>query len=244
MIGKEDCSKNVDKNHTIISSFLGHKGRCFDTRLSHDYNSFISASEDGCAKIWSLQNKKCLFTLKHNDKCEVLRSAFVTDTIVCTGGSDGKVIIWKRNESDNLFVKSRSLMHNSAESQIYACEPVPSQDSGRLITAADCQLFMWDLESTNDRCVQSWSFDSLDQDAINSVPFGGPRNEQNEVYVFDAKVSPTVSSCVAVALSDSSIRLLDTREGPDRAVVSTMPLNKQQRFANQNFGHATSVSIQ
>jgi WD40 repeat protein len=236
----------------IQCSYLGHKGRCFDVRVSPNSNSFITASEDGTAKIWNLESRKCVTTLKHNNKAEVLRAAFLSHNVYCTGGSDGKVIVWmhsieKQGDPPRLC-KIQTLNHRSEESQIYACEPF-NRDT-QIVTAADNHLYLWDIETTNSNsnvlndsyCVQSWNFGALSA-GNGASAFGGARNVDNEVYVFDAKVSPSMLSTIGVALSDASIRLLDTRQSTQLAALQTISLDtgSQPKFADQHFGHATSV---
>jgi WD40 repeat protein len=81
----------------IKYSLIGHKERCFDLKYSEDSSNLLScnlsfllsdlsvslfsslASEDGTAKLWNIHERKVLHTLTHNNKCEVLRSSFLSD---------------------------------------------------------------------------------------------------------------------------------------------------------------------
>jgi WD40 repeat protein len=240
-------------NADIQCSYLGHKGRCFDVRVSPCCKSFITASEDGTAKIWDTGSRKCSTTLKHNNKAEVLRAAHLSNHVYCTGGSDGKVIIWMHSiEAQGVqpkLCRIQTLNHRSEESQIYACESF--NNGTQVVTAADNHLYLWDIETGSNNnnniqddsdCIQSWNFGALS--SVNSESaFGGARNVDHEVYVFDAKVSPSLSSTIGVALSDASIRLLDTRQSTQQKALQTISLDpgSQPKFVDQHFGHATSV---
>lgn len=209
------------------STLLGHKSRCFDIRTNHNDTLVISASEDGTAKIWSSQ-RKCLRTLKHNPEAEVLRASFIdnSDEIVCTCGSDGVGWIWNSGN------KTAILQHETGD-QIYACEVVESDgNSATILTAAESKLRLWDV--TQPENPQIWSVGSINSSA---PAFGGPRNPDNDTYIFDAKPSSTDRKTIALALSDKTIRLVDIRE----TSLQQIPL---MSFSDDNFslGHPTAVS--
>ena len=91
--------------HNIKSSFIGHKGRCFDLKLSLNSLFLLSclkihflflsfflislsfflfklASEDGTSILWDINTKKKIQTLKHNVEAEVLRSTFLSSGLL------------------------------------------------------------------------------------------------------------------------------------------------------------------
>ena len=55
----------------IRHSFIGHQGRCFDVRYSLHGDQMLSASEDGTAKLWDINTRKCLFTFDHGEMAYV-----------------------------------------------------------------------------------------------------------------------------------------------------------------------------
>ena len=156
---KEECQKIL----------LGHSGRCFDVRSK--LGCILSASEgglnlffnllqiiDGTSKLWSISSTggySCISTFNHCRSAEVLRSCFLfqkdSSSIVCTAGSDGNIIVWKRSENDETthnFSKLCTVRH-AEKSQIYTCEPLVQNDisaSDRFFSAADdSKLYIWDL---------------------------------------------------------------------------------------------------
>jgi WD40 repeat protein len=137
----------------LKSSFIGHKYRCFDVRFNSicttESARMLTASEDGTAKLWNVNSRKCLFTFNHNQECEVLRVAFLDDigNTVITCGADGKAIIWSKKNADvndsgvsisvgvgnieETTTKKKKLPKyeqacclDHGDTQIYACEPI------------------------------------------------------------------------------------------------------------------------
>jgi WD40 repeat protein len=230
----------------ISYSLLGHKDRSFDVKYSSSSSLILSASEDGTAKLWDVKSKQTLHTFTHNTKNEVLRVVFIPtlpitsyndlDNNICTCGSDGKAIIWKkinnndeslqndkgeiiygkniqdRKKNNNALKYEKSITFDHGDTQIYGCE-VFNSEGNHLITAAENELFLWDIEKGVRN--SSWGFGKListTHDGGDDKIFGGTnRNPDDTVYLFDAKISPKDDNIVAVALSDGSIRLLDLR---------------------------------
>lgn len=231
---------------TITANLIGHQGRCFDIRLNpKDSNVLLSASEDGTAKLWSINKRSCSHTFLHNKESEVLRAAFVGGDVICTAGSDGKALIWNPNASSKqTTAPSATLIHGNETSQIYVCEPWINCDgdsltqSSALLTAADSQVYFWDIETQQTNAI--WEFTPSSD---NSEGFGGDgRNPNREVYVFDAKWRPNSIHEAAVALSDSTLRILDTRQ---KEPVMTLSLEIEElAAAGVKLGHATSVLLQ
>lgn len=202
-------------------------------------------------RLWDSNSRKCNAILKHSKDSEVLRCAFLDSTSTCSsiasGGSDGKVVIWKRAEgAEGLrFKKQVTLQHGNESSQVYSCEVSggsvttgTGNGSGtnecgatHMLVAADSQLYYWDMSTFKDPRILT--FKSLDN-ATQSTAFGGPRNPDNEVYIFDAKPS-SVPHTMATVLSDETVRLLDMR--CRSSTVLAAALNK-----HTSLGHPTSVS--
>ena len=103
------------------------------------------------------------FFYRTDVKNEVLRSTFLdtTGAQVCTSGSDGRAIIWTKDQmtatehditapststqkaAQQKYTKALTLSHG--DSQIYACETVPCVTSAHVMTAAESQLLLWDI---------------------------------------------------------------------------------------------------
>ncbi len=229
----------------IHGNLIGHQGRCFDLRLQpDDSNRLLSASEDGNAKLWDIGKRSCIHTFVHNKNCEVLRSAFVSSDRVCTTGSDGKVMIWNsRTDILQSSTPSATLAHSNESSQIYVCEPLPSSTDGSgvhgsplMLTAADSEVYLWDIDSQQTNSI--WQFTTPSSQIEG---FGGDsRNPNRDVYVFDAKWRPNACHEAVVALSDSTLRILDVRH---KNPAMTLSLEIEElAVAGLNLGHATSVN--
>ena len=66
-------------------------------------NLLVSVSEDATCKIWDLQTKTCIETLKGHIGRNIYALAVKGDTLV-TGGDDSSVKVWNANE----ILKSKS----------------------------------------------------------------------------------------------------------------------------------------
>ena len=128
-------SGSKEKESHSMQSFYGHKSRCFDVSFlecaigasnGNPYgdggrmNMFLSASEDGSAKLWDVSKKKVLHSFSHSRSYEVLRASFVVqDYVIATCASDGSVIIWIK-QMNGKYHRKHILNHDGG--QIYACE--------------------------------------------------------------------------------------------------------------------------
>lgn len=63
-----------------------------------------------------------------------------------------------------------------------------------------------------------------------SENFGGPRNPENQIFIFDAKINPCNSNIIAVALSDGTVRQIDIR----LPTVSNILNNTSSSFSHSN----------
>lgn len=208
----------------IVQSFIGHKGRIFDIRLNQSNNQLLTSSEDSSAKLWDLKSKKIIHSISHDIDTEVLRSSFIDmnddHNRICTACSNGKLYLWslidEKYQIDNTFD------HQGA--QIYATEPTVSDGTVVIITAADNVLYKWDIERSNFNT--HWIIENLNA----NNEFGGPRNPNNDIFIFDAKFS-TNSSIAALGCSDGTIRVLDFRD----VAINT------KNFCSASESHVTSV---
>lgn len=120
--------------------------------------------------------------------------------------------------------KEIALTHGVA--QIYACEcfDVNNEGNSAFMTAADSSVYLWDLNAqikANDNSSSHvWTVMADSDDTTPSTSpssgsgtqgYGGPRNPDNEIYIFDAKINPHHQNIIALALSDGNIRQIDIR---------------------------------
>lgn len=235
----------METKANIKKSFIGHKDRTFDLRYSSQRDLLLSASEDGTCKIWDAKTGKCSASIVHNKEAEVLRACFLgaPEVGVCTGGSDGNVILWSvdKGASGTSEVKKLHVLQHGAEAQMYVCE-TPSHESSDLIVAAENFLVVWDLDSLQQSRVFNFQELAAGRGEVQGPGFGGHRNPENNVFVFDAKICPALDQVIGVALSDSTIRMLDSR-APSSEAYSTIHLARQVDTATVKIGHATSVCV-
>jgi WD40 repeat protein len=235
---------------------IGHQGRCFDLRFPRfvpgEGNSelsdswLLSASEDGTAKLWNTDMKKCVHTFHHNKSCEVLRAAFLFpaeqhQNLICTSGSDGKSIIWRYENSSSTEkpVPIHTLAHQNEESQVYVTES-NEQDPNSLLTAADHQLFVWNIEYSSYNKIFTKEFYLKDKEG---VLFGGEnRNPNAEAYVFDAKWSLENSNVVNAILSDNTMKLIDIRANETSSFAFPQTIYDESLNEMRKLGHPTSVN--
>ncbi|KAJ1437268.1 WD40-repeat-containing domain protein [Ochromonadaceae sp. CCMP2298] len=226
----------VQETKAKVKSFIGHKDRTFDLRLSAARKQLLSASEDGSCKVWDVETKKCALTIVHNKAVEVLRAAFL-DSVeggICTAGADGNAVIWREEEEEGGSRKARKVhvLEHGAESQIYVCETM--QKCSDLLVAADNRMIVWDLHSFQASRIYQFNAEATQES------FGGHRNPDNAVFVFDAKSQPDAASMVGATMSDSTVRLIDMR--CEQASAQVVALDLQQGLGGIKLGHATSIN--
>lgn len=146
--------------------------------------------------------------------------------------------------------KEITLTHGAA--QIYACESfdVSNDSSSAFMTAADSSVYLWDLNAQNFKASENtsshvWTV-SAESDSRSSSPssdsggqgYGGPRNPDNDIYIFDAKINPQQQNVIGLALSDGNIRQIDIRSAgfvsSDSTAAPFAPLQ------NTNFSQSRS----
>ena len=146
--------------------------------------------------------------------------------------------------------KEITLTHGVA--QIYACEcfDVNNEGNSAFMTAADSSVYLWDLNAqikANDNSSSHvWTVRADSDDTTSSSPssdggtqgYGGPRNPDNEIYIFDAKINPHHQNIIALALSDGNIRQIDIRSaGFINSASTSAPFAPLQ---NTNTSHTRS----
>lgn len=227
----------------VKARLLGHQGRCFDVRYSQvDESVLLSSSEDGTARLWDLDKKKCLQTLVHNPASEALRCAFMGHHAV-VAGSDGAISVWNcadamssTQPAARAAAPIHRYKHSTEFSQVYVCEPSPHCAS-ELLSGADSSIYLWDLGQEAAR--YSFAIEPLDS---TQQPFGGARNASGEVFVFDAKWCPQVAHVLAVAASDATVRMLDFRTPSSSGSSTALIMDLSKGEGAKGLGHATSVS--
>lgn len=245
---------NKHENHRkpkLLYSLLGHTAKSFNVKFSRNGADILSASEDSTAKLWNAAAKRKVFSFQHDKNAEVLRIAFADDnnSKICTCSADGTAILWGYDIATPekiAYVPLCTLPHGDA--QIYACEILQhaSSDgiSNSIITAADDCLYQWNLETYS--VINTWRFSqsnvyingNSESGADNEgLQYGGPRNPDNMIYIFDAKVA--TQNSVAVALSDGSVACIDNRSSSS---VSRIFLKNLSGISNLLSSHATSVN--
>jgi len=142
-------------------------------------------------------------------------------TRLCTGGADGVAHVWQEGRDERSFSQVASFEHDGE--QLYACELL---GDGLLTAAGDC-IKLWSLNAPS--APTEWRFLAHGGEEAARV-FGGPRNPDACVYVFDAAPCPAAPHLLAAALSDATVRVLDMREGGPGVVMEV------------GGGHATSVA--
>ncbi|CAM9716132.1 unnamed protein product [Discosporangium mesarthrocarpum] len=204
---------------------IGHQSRTFDFQFHPSEDFAVSASEDGTARVWDLQNSKCVATLKgHTD--EVLRVSWAlpaTETAVtlATGSADGTVRLWGLPRGQGAVRRAGKYRHLEClgqlshrgpglDGQVYSCHFLPGGSealgscglSANLLTASDSSLHFWDV-GTQSRVSQRRLL------KVGEHSIGGGRNPSDLPFVFDTKIG--AGGALAVALSDGTVRVGDLR---------------------------------
>ena len=144
--------------------------------------------------------------------------------------------------------KEMTFAHGVA--QIYACEcfDVNNESSCAFMTAADSSVYLWDLNAqikANDNSSSHvWTVSDTASSTSSSTDsgtqgYGGPRNPDNEIYVFDAKINPRQQNIIALALSDGNIRQIDVRSAGFISSNSTAAPFAPLQNANKSHSRST-----
>jgi hypothetical protein len=160
----------------------------------------------------------------------------------------------------NRMKKEAVLPHGPT--QIYACESFNISDGATCLfmTAADSSVYLWDVNSCVGNSSSSpahvWTVDSNSSNNVSPVNtpadgqegsgFGGPRNPDNQIYIFDAKVNPMQGNVIALALSDGNIRQIDIRTpvfASMSKISNSSPTNMGSSSRNRNFGENSTASM-
>ena len=218
-----------------------------------------TCGSDGKAIIWKRYNDESgdVIDSEKNEDEKALSSSAKQESGRDTGAEELGNYRGKRRTR-----KEAILPHG--EKQIYACESlnISSSTSCLFMTAADSSVYLWDVNACTEERQSSpshiWTVGANSSNSNSPVNtpdgavaqgYGGPRNPDNQVYIFDAKVNPTGVNVIALALSDGNIRQIDIRS-PSFASISntdtsfTSPSNNANRNAYRDeFSASTLTSI-
>lgn len=193
-------------------------------------------------------------------------------TICTGGSDGAVCVWQRSSLDDAAAYNKLAHLDHGEDAQIYACEPVASSENDggiELLTAADNRIFIWDIQrSERPSAVYDFhriqSFDvpneskssnsqssptSIDADpsqqgaaSAGIQPFGGERNPDDLVFVFDVKMCPVHTNIISAAMSDATIRLIDVRMR-QQPMQYSLSLEGASDYGTggQKFGHATSV---
>lgn len=188
--------------------------------------------------------------------------------VLASAGADGVVQLWSAVENDEQTLEWQcvgSLKHfvedDEERPQIYALQFIQSPSYSNMnvmLTSAHDSVYLWTIENNNEDnssespnnamqrkfpSLLSIQFTHLD-DATQTYQFGGSRNPENELYVFDASYSES-NDLLAVALSDGTCRVLslapsnvdeDENTQREQCVLSLPP-----GYFGDRGGHLTAV---
>lgn len=164
-----------------------------------------------------------------------------------------------RNEIEKNRMRKEAILSHGP-TQIYACESLNISDGASCLfmTAADSSVYLWDVNScfgnSSNSPAHVWTVDSNSSNNVSPVNtpgdsqegsgFGGPRNPDNQIYIFDAKVNPAQSNVIALALSDGNIRQIDIRTPVFTSmskISNNSPTNMGSSNQNRNFGENSAL---
>ena len=118
-----------------IGQLAGHTGNVFTVAYNPQGNEIVSASEDGSARIWSLDRRRERLTLLHGG--EVESAVFSSDgQTIATAGDDGVVRLWDAQTG----ARQRTLYGHTNQAMSVAFDPL----NERIATAsADSTIRLW-----------------------------------------------------------------------------------------------------
>jgi hypothetical protein len=213
--------------------------------LNSSSTLYATCGADGFAMIWKT----------YYDTDVSTEASKVSDKSVEASKGGSAQVVSSNTAVSNQTGKRRlkkeiTLTHGVA--QIYACESfdVSNDSSSAFMTAADSSVYLWDLNTQNFKASENttshvWTV-TAESDSRSSSPssdsggqgYGGPRNPDNDIYIFDAKINPRQQNVIGLALSDGNIRQIDIRSAGFVSTDSTAaPFAPLQ---NSNFSQSRS----
>ena len=188
--------------------------------------------------------------------------------VLASAGADGVVRLWSAVETEEQKLEWQcvgSLNHFMEEEeerpQIYALQFIQSPSYPNvdiMLTSAHDSVYLWTIESNDEESSSespntmmprkflsflSIQFSHLD-DVAQTYQFGGPRNPENELYVFDASYNES-NDLLAAALSDGTCRVLSLAPSNDDEDENTQReqcvLSLPPGYFGDRGGHLTAV---
>ncbi|KAL8503513.1 hypothetical protein ACS0TY_022304 [Phlomoides rotata] len=157
-----------------VSQFIEHSQRAWSVDFSHsDPMKLASGSDDRLVKLWSINDKNCLGTIRNNaNVCSVQFSAHSTHMLAFSSADYKTYCYDLRNASIPWCILAD---HEKAVSY------VKFLDAGTLVTAStDNTLKIWDLKKTTANCYKKASANCVSRDAC-ILTLKGHTNEKNFV---------------------------------------------------------------
>ena len=222
---------NVEKR-SCLQTFV-HNKEAEALRAGFINKYVCSAGSDGKVHLWS--------HLDEND-------ASASNTSETAQDSSNKAPNTSKGHTKGK--KVHTLQHRTESSQVYVCEAQVLSNattasyqealtSTLLLTAADSDVYLWDVEYST-AATRMWNYTTSTEDE--TAVFGGiHRNPDKEVFVFDTKWCPNSPHEAALALSDSTIRLLDIRQSQSSVLSLSLAIEELEQ-SGVKLGHATSVN--
>jgi WD40 repeat protein len=228
--------------------------------------AWMSAKDDEIPTSSGLVREKYLLASAGADGIVRLWSATIAD-----GSTDGgeEKLKWRCvGELDHYLWEKNGAVDDSESStedddkeeedrpQIYGLQFVHSQAAlsnmnTLLVSTNDC-IYLWNVEKYEDEDVSinlrrflpllSLRFSHLNDESFEANKFGGPRNPDNNLFVFDAQYSES-NDFLGAALSDGTCRVISVHDGDDgpfyqeRCVLGLPP-----GYFGERGGHLTALS--
>ncbi|KAL7511238.1 hypothetical protein ACHAXN_008421 [Cyclotella atomus] len=211
---------------------------------------------DGSKSSHDVSNDDDIVTNKStNDKEKYMLAAAGADGILrlYAASLQNDKLHWKLVASKDHYGLLNETAATEDRPQIYSLQfvPRPFQPSVNnnaettcsdwlIMTSADDAIFFWSIKqpdmNESQREITSYSIIQFAQLGHNQ--FGGPRNPNNEIYVFDAVVSS--NGFIAAALSDGTCRVMSIAQSA--AEVKQCVLTVPEQFVGERGGHLTAIS--
>ncbi|KAI3381010.1 hypothetical protein SNEBB_005002 [Seison nebaliae] len=184
----------------FMGALDGHKDG-IDSLMKHpkDLSWFVSGSGDGEIRLWNIQSRQCLSTIKsHNLSVKGLDFSHGTCQLFSVG-MDQKINIYEIDEDEKHLKKMKTIGNGNILNGI-SCN---WKDDGKFVSCGE-KVNIWDVERNHPINSFKWGIDSF-------------------VHV---KYNPSETNLLASLAADRSILLYDDRQSqPLRKSVMTMCSN-------------------